>query len=99
MLYLFLTDFVSSTIGVITFDAQSGPVSCESIGIVDDDDFEGMETFTATLLESQSPPPPSANDALIFSTDMATVTITDRNGKYTSCPASQLVRNTCNIGI
>ncbi len=91
MLYLFLTDFVGDIITHITFDSTSGPVSCESIGILDDADFEGIENFAARAVVSLG--------TLTVSTVPAFVTITDRNGKYTSCPASQLVRNTCNIGI
>ncbi len=102
MLYLFLTDFDPAVLShEFEFNSASGPVSCVSIGIRDDADFEGIETFTAVAMVPVFPTPPTTPNgySLTVSTVPATITITDRNGKYTSCPASQLVRNTCNIGI
>ncbi len=101
MLYLFLTDFDPSGLSHdFEFSSASGPLVCQSISILDDADFEGIEIFTAAATESPTSPTPSPDGyGLTVSTVPATVTITDRNGKYTSCPASQLVRNTCNIGI
>ncbi len=97
MFYLFLTDFVDTTLAIQTFDFGSTPRVCKSIGIMDDDEFEGEETFQAMLMEHIS----AANIAGYGLTlgNNREITITDRCGKYTSCPASQLVRNTCNIGI
>ncbi len=95
MLYLFLTDFVDTTLAI---DFGSTPRICQSIGIFDDDDFEGTEDFSASLMEHPDIATTIPGYALMLGAS-ATFTITDRNGKYTSCPASQLVRNTCNIGI
>ncbi len=94
MFYLFLTDFVDTTLATQTFVFGSTPRVCKSIGIMDDDEFEGEETFQAMLVEH-------TDTANIVGYDLTLgnnreITITDRCGKYTSCPAS---RNTFNIGI
>ncbi len=53
---------------------------CESIDIIDDDNFEGTETFSASISGSIS------SGTLQITTDAAEITITDRDGKYTSYP-------------
>ena len=98
MFYLFLTDFVDTTLATQTFVFGSTPRVCKSIGIMDDDEFEGEETFQAMLVEHTDTANIVGYD-LTLGNNREMFTITDRNGKYTSCPASQLVRNTCNIGI
>ncbi len=64
---------------------------------MDDDNIEGTESFSAMLSLLDT----STGVTLPISLQAASITITDHTGKYynTSCPASQLVRNTSNIGI
>ncbi len=60
---------------------MSGPLVCESIDIIDDDNFEGTETFSARISASS----PSSG-TLKVTMETAEITITDRGGKYTSYP-------------
>ncbi|XP_064387784.1 uncharacterized protein LOC135335951 [Halichondria panicea] len=55
------------------FDSMSGPLVCESIDIIDDDNFEGTETFSARISASS----PSSG-TLEITMETAEITITDR---------------------
>lgn len=77
-MFLFLTDFGSGLLSRdFIFDSMSGPLVCESIDIIDDDNFEGTETFSARISASS----PSSG-TLEITMETAEITITDRGGKY-----------------
>ncbi len=86
-IFVFLTDFGSGQVShKFVFDSTSGPLVCESIEIVDDNNFEGTERFSATLSRTSS-------SAVELSTISAEITITDpSNGKYIYMDCSPLVR-------
>ncbi len=80
--FLFLTDFGSGLLSRdFAFNSMSGPLVCESIDIIDDDNFEGTETFFASISGANF-----FSGTLQTTMDAAEITITDRDGKYISCP-------------
>ncbi len=88
MFYLFLTDFVDTTLATPTFVFGSTPRVCQSIGIMNDDDFEGTEDFSASLMEHPDIATTIPGYALTRG-PAATFTITDRNGKLSCLSISE----------
>ncbi len=74
--FLFLTDFGSGLLSRdFVFNSTSGPSMCEPIEIIDDDNFEGTETFSARISGSSS-------STLQITMQTVDIIITDRDGKY-----------------